>query len=161
MIIQLRPTKWRIDVADTAEARTRPSRLVDGLERIPRPVLIRLIPRDAIGVIVRLDDLRPGDVLAVFDPEAGFLVEGRLGEGKRVRVPGEAFGTDAGECGDVGVVAAVDEREAEVDVVLAAEHLAPEQEVAAVEAGEVLGLEDQVSTLVLRDEGQVRSRRWV
>jgi hypothetical protein len=35
-------------------------------------------------------------------------------------------------------VAAVDEREAEVDIVLAVEDFAAEEEVAAIEAGEVL-----------------------
>lgn len=138
LIIRLLPTPWRVHIADATEPTPSPRRRVDRHKRIPRPIAIHLIARNAVCVIIRLDHLRPRDVLAVLDPEAGFRVEGRLVGGQGGGVPGEGLRADSGQGGDVGVVAAVDEREAEVDIVLAVEDFAAEEEVAAIEAGEVL-----------------------
>ena len=138
LVIELLPSPKYINITNTTKTRTRPCRCVDGYERIPRPVAIHRVAGNTVSVVIRLDDLGPRDVVAILDPETILLVKGRLGGGQRGRVPGENFGADAGGGGDVGRVAAVDEGEAEFDVVLAFEDFAAEEEVAAIEAGEML-----------------------
>lgn len=77
--------------------------------------------------------------MGISDVEAGTIVKLRLIGRHTILVPSETFRPDASEGLVVGVFAAGDELEAEVDVFLRVEHEAAEDEVAAVEAGEVAG----------------------
>ena len=64
-------------------------------------------------------------------------------------------------CGSVGIVAAVDKFEAEVDVVLTAKHLTTENEIARGKAGKMLRLENLSLVIELSKESDVRARLWV
>ena len=137
--IRLRPPTGSINITDTAEPALRPRRRINRHKRVPRPVLVRAIPRDTIGVVITLDDLGSQVVTRIGNVEASRVIECSLFRGHGGAVPGKGLGPDVCGGGGVGVVAAVDEGKAEVDVVLAGEDLAAEEEVAAVEAGKMLG----------------------
>ncbi len=121
------PATRFIHIFDTRIPTPRPTCLIDRHKRLPRPVLVLGIPRGTISIVIALDDLGSQDVVAVGDPEARRVVERRL-VGRRRRVvgrvegvlcvlPGEDLGADAGQGRAVGVVAPVDEGEAEFGVV--------------------------------------------
>ena len=137
-----------VHIFDVRKATPCATRLLDGQERIPRPLLVLWVASGAVRVVVALDDLGAEDVVRRLDPESGRsrecgLVLGRgrvvgcVG-GEAVVLPAENLGADVGGGGDVRVVAGVGELEAEVDVLGHVEGEAAEDEVAAAEAGEML-----------------------
>lgn len=77
--------------------------------------------------------------MGISDVEAGTIVKLRLVGRHTLLVPSETFRSNTRESLGVGVFAAGDEVEAEVDVFLRVEDEAAQDEVAAVEAGEVAG----------------------
>lgn len=137
---------WLIHIIQLCESTSHHTIIPDGHKGIPRPITVLLIASRAIGVVETLDDFRTEIVVAVRDIETCFLVESGFVSGWRrvIRVvccsvlldPAEHFGSDASECADVGVVAAVDEGEAEVDVFLLFEDKTTKDEGTAVKTGD-------------------------
>jgi hypothetical protein len=104
------------------------SRRIYSHKSIPGPISVCLITRRSVSVVETLDDFWAKDVIAICDVEPSFLVESSLVSWRRgvvgvigrsvVGDPAEDLGADAGGCACVGVFAAFDELEAEVDVLL-------------------------------------------
>jgi hypothetical protein len=124
-------------------------------------ILILAVARSTIGVIERLQHLRAEDVVATRDVETSALIELCLISGHFAVVPSEAFRTNASQSLVVSVFAAGDELEAEVDVLLFFEDEASENEVSAIEAGKVAGLEDERGVVVGGQVGEIRTGGWV
>lgn len=118
-------------------------------------ILILPIARNPISIIKTLNNLRPEDVIPIRDPETRALIERRLVRRDVRRVPTERLGADAREGLGVGVLAGVDELEAEVGVLLLFEDQAAEEEHAAVEAGEMLRVVVGHGAVVCGAEGEV------
>ena len=113
------------------------------------------------SVVETFENLRTQHVHGVGNVETGLLVKSLLIRRNGRRVPAEGFRPDHGSRVGVGVVAAVDERETEVNVLLLLENLASEDEVAAVETGQVLRRVDKGVVVERGEESQVGSRRGV
>jgi hypothetical protein len=137
---------WSINIPQLRKSTSHSARSINSYKRIPRPVAIRLIACGPIRVVETLDDFRPEDILSIGDVETCFGVERGLGRGRRgivavcsgggVGDPAEGFGPDAGEGASVGIVAAGDEGEAEVNVFLLLEDEAAEEEGSSVKASD-------------------------
>ena len=131
---------------------------VNGHEGIPGPVLVcRVAFRysldylahpgkrqgrltgDSVSVIVTLHNFWAQIVQRIGDIEAIRIVECCVRRVDPGRVPAELLGPNPCEGGVVRVMAPVDKGEPKVDVVLSAKSGASEEEIAAVEAREVLG----------------------
>lgn len=154
-----------IDVRNRGEAVADSACGVDGDEGVPGPVAVCLVAwvqvsacddmglwirtRGSEGVVIALDDFGAEIVQRVGDVEAVLVVESGVVRRESRGVPAEGFGPDRRRGAVVDGVAAVDELEAEIDVVLPREDLAAEDEVAAVETGEMLRGIDQACV----DEG--------
>ena len=104
-------------------------------------VLILAVPSRAVSVVKRLQHFRAQEIIRTRDVEARTLVKLLLAARDSPFVPAETVGADASQSLVVGVLAAGDQLEAEVDVLLLGQDQAAEDEVAAVEAGEVTGFQ--------------------
>lgn len=135
----------RINILQFCKPAAYTSRRVDCHKSIPRPVPVLLVTRRPVGVIETLYNFWTKDILAVGDEETGLFVESLLvrrwlrvirviGSGA-VGDPAEDLGADACEGTDVGVVAAVDELQAKINVFLLFEGEAAEDERSAIETG--------------------------
>lgn len=118
----------RIDILQFRKARTNPACAVDRDERIPRPVTVGLIASDSVSIVETLNDFWAKDVDSVLDVEASFLIKGDLISwrrwvdrgigGRGVCDPCKDFRSDPRERARIGVFAAIDEGETEIDVLL-------------------------------------------
>ena len=118
-------------------------------------VLILPVSSDPVSVVKALDNFRSKNVIAVRDPEARTLVEGRLVRWELSRVPRERLWADACEGLGVGVLAGVDKGKTKVGVLLLLEDHAAQEEHSTVEAGQMLGFVDRTWTVVDGAEGEV------
>lgn len=141
--VQEGATIGSINVRDLGESGAGSGRGVDGQETLPRPVPVGLVTGSTVSVVEGLNDFGAENVVRVGDVETSALVEiGLVGwDGGVVGVclgvvgdPSEALGTDSSQGAVIGVVAAVNEGEAEVDVLLLLKNETTEDEVPTVEA---------------------------
>jgi hypothetical protein len=114
--------------------------------------LILAVTSGAISIVKRFEHLRAQDVVAACNVESRTLIELRLVLGHFARIPAKALRTNAGQSLVVGVLAAGDKLEAEVDVLLLFQDEAAENEVSAIEAGEVARFEFECGVV---ERGQV------
>ena len=140
-------------VTNLAEPTLRPGRCINGHERIPSPILVHGIVRDTISIVIALEDLRPQVINRVRDVKARSVVESSLICRKIGRVPGKFFRPNARSVGGVGIVAAVGESKAEIDVILSTEDLPTEKKVSAGEAGQMFGYEVGIWAVKGSEEG--------
>ena len=119
--------------------------------------MVFAIAGGAVCVVERLKHLRAQQVVAAGDIEACALVELRLIGGYLARIPAEAVRADAGQSLVVCVLAAGHELKAEVNILLLLKDEAAENEVSAVEAGKVTGIELERSVVESGQVGQVRA----
>ena len=138
--IELLPAAHHIDICGVRKARRDLRRRLDGLEGIPGPVLIHDITCDLPSIINTLEIFRPKHIFRALNVKPVCLVKVHLFGWYSRCVPRPQLRRDAGGRGDVSFVASGDKVETDVDEVLAAKDGAAEDEVAAVEASEVLGV---------------------
>lgn len=110
-------------------------------------VLVLAIACRAVSIVERLQHLRTQGITAIIDVESRAVVKLRLVGWHFAGIPGEGFRTDAGQSLVVCVLAAGNELETKVDVLLFFKNKAAQNEVSAVEAGEVAGFENQRSVV--------------
>ena len=118
----------------------------------------RACPRtgDSVRIVETFHDFGAQVVEWVGDVEAVLVVEGLVGGIHTRGVPAENLRSDPREGGGVQIVTAVDERESEIDVILSVQYGASEEEIPAVEAGQMLGRVHQCGVLIAYQERQVR-----
>lgn len=143
--IIIAPSTRRINILQLRKPATHTSRRINGHKCIPSPIPVCLITGRSVRVVETLNNFRTKDVIAVRDEEAGFFVEcslvcwrlGVVGVIGRSAVgdPAEDLGANAGGGAGVGIFAAFDELETEVDVLLLLEGEPTEDEGSAVETG--------------------------
>ena len=124
------------------------------------------ISRSAVRVVVRFDHLGAQIVASAVDPVSVLVVEIGLVGGRRGALalgifPVEAVGTDMGRGRSVSGVTPGSKSQTEVHQVLVVKHQSAEDEVAAVEAGQVLGVEVEGLVVVVGQEGDVGTRAGV
>jgi len=119
--------------------------------------LVFAIASGAIRVVERLQHLRAQHVVAAGDVEACALVELCLIFGHLARVPAKAIRANASQSLVVGVLTAGDELKAKVNVLLFLKDEAAEDEVSAIEAGKVTGIEFERSVVESGQVGEVRA----
>lgn len=134
-----------IDIIQFRKATPNNTIIANSNKSIPSPVAVGLVTSGSVSVVETLDDFRTKDIIAVCDVETSFLVEnGIFGGWLRVvsvvcsRVfldPAEDFRPDTGQCADVGIVAAVYELKADINVFWLFEDETAEDEGPTVEAG--------------------------
>ena len=110
-------------------------------------VLVLAIARRAISIVERLQHLRTQGITAIINVESRAVVKLRLVGWHFAGIPGEGFRTDAGQSLVVCVLAAGNELETEVDVLLFFEDKATKNKISPIEAGQVTGFEDQCSVV--------------
>ena len=98
---------------------------------------------DSISVVETFDDFWTKIVKGCGDVKAIRIVKGLVGRTHSSCVPAKCLRPNSRESGIVQVVAAIDERESKVDVVLSAEDGTSEKKVATIEAGQMLGRVDE------------------
>jgi hypothetical protein len=143
-------TTSHINILQLRKSTPNTRRRINRHKRIPGPIPVCLITRCSVSVVETLDDFWAKDVIAIRDVETSFLVKSGLVSWRRgvvgvigcgvVGDPAEDLGADScgGTC--VGVLAAFDELESEVDVLLLFECETAEDEGSAVETGNWLDL---------------------
>ena len=117
--------------------------------------MVLAVSRRAVSVVERLQHLRAQNVISTSNIEPSTLVELLLVRRNSALVPTEPFRPDAGQGLVVGVLAAGNELEAEIDVFLLCQHQAAEDEVAAVEAGYVAGSKAEGFGVIGGEVGQI------
>lgn len=166
---------WRVHVSEALESGVGAAGLVDGLEGVPDPLTVLISLRDgstaeeaksvtylvfsgdAPGIVEALDHFRSQDVISAGDVETGSLEELLLAVGDRLRVPTKGLRADLGDSLSVGGMASLDEFQAEVAEILAAQDASAKKEVAPIKASEMLRIQAERTVIVGRQESQVRT----
>ena len=114
--------------------------------------MVLAIASGAIRVVKRFQHLRAKNVVAACDVKSRALIELCLVLGHFACIPAKALRTNAGQGLVVGVLATGDKIEAEIDILLLLQNEAAENEVPAIEAGEVARFEFECGVV---ERGQV------
>lgn len=120
-------------------------------------ILVLAITRCAVSVVETFHHLRPQNVVRTCDVEPCPLIKLCLVGRHLGLVPAEAFRTDSSKRAVVGVLTSFYKRQPKVDVFLLFQDQTSEDEVAAVEAGEMTGFEGESSAVESGEEGQIRT----
>lgn len=114
-----------------------------------------------ICIVIALQSLWTEIISPIRNVEAVLVIKIRLiGRHGRV-IPGENLGSDSGQRRRIRIAASIDETQAEIDEIIAAQQGTPEQKVPAIETRQVLRLGVEGSIVIVIDEGDVGSSRRV